>query len=430
MFQKVQLISLLFTILLASCQHNTSTEELDYTPCTNGKADKYPCKNVGLYSHLPITELSGDRLNDIWGWIDSETGKEYAILGMNNGVEIVDVTTPYAPKVIGQIPDPANTSSKSPQFQAHDDGTGFTKNSPWRDVKVYKNTLYIVSEQSDYGLQIFDLTQLRNALKERSVFQNYLRYTNFGNAHNIHINSESEFLYVVGSTDGTHCAEKGGLHILDIASPKIPEFAGCYADEMAGGFTTDGYIHDTQCIMYTGPDDNHHGREICFNSSEKSFLITDVTDKKHIVTISLSTYPGQGYMHQGWLSEGQDYFFMNDELDERRYHHNIRTYVWDIQDLEKPEMIGYYQHDTPGIDHNLYLENNYMYQANYTAGLRILDVSDPEPQDISEVAYFDTTPENETLTFKGLWSVYPWLSGDKIIVSDIDQGLFILKFEQ
>ncbi len=73
-----------------------------------------------------------------------------------------------------------------------------------------------------------------------------------------------------------------------------------------------------------------------------------------------------------------------------------------------------------------------MYQANYMSGLRILDVSNPNPQNIFEIGYFDTTPETpeeDLLTFGGLWSVYPWLSGDKIIVSDIEQGLFILRFE-
>jgi choice-of-anchor B domain-containing protein len=92
-------------------------------------------------------------------------------------------------------------------------------------------------------------------------------------------------------------------------------------------------------------------------------------------------------------------------------------------------MIGHYQHDTPSIDHNLYVEDNFMYQANYTAGLRILDITDPTPENISEIAYFDTTPGNEEINFGGLWSVYPWLSGDKIIVSDVKQGLFILRYQ-
>lgn len=429
MFRYFVVLSLLSAFFLITCQPNTSTEEPTYIPCENGFADSYPCNNISLYSHVDTTHLSGNELSDIWGWIDAETGKEYAIIGLVNGVDIVDVTNPADPVVVGFIPEPNTNSAKSVPFQAHDDGGGLKGNSAWRDVKVHKNTLYIVSEQADYGLQYFDLTQLREVESPPVEFKNFGQYTEFGNAHNIFINPESEYLYVLGSRTGQFCAERGGLHMVDISDPLQPEFAGCYFDENAGGFTTDGYVHDTQCVIYSGPDEEYHGQEICFNSSEYWFLIADVSDKNNPSTISLETYDGRGYMHQGWLSEDQRYFFMNDELDERYNHHNTRTYVWDLQELNNPEMIGHYQHNTPGIDHNLYVKDDLMYQANYTAGLRILDVGDPTPEKISEVAYFDTTPQSEEVTFGGLWSVYPWLSGDKIIVSDINQGLFILKFE-
>ncbi|MDZ7719729.1 MAG: choice-of-anchor B family protein [Balneolaceae bacterium] len=429
MFRYFVVLSVLSTLLIVSCQSNTSPEKPSYTPCTNGFSDGFPCNNVSLYAHVDTSQLSGELLSDIWGWIDPETGKEYAIVGLNNGVDIVDVTDPSDPEVIGFIPEPNTSTEKSITFQAHDDGDGLKENSAWRDMKVHKNTLYIVSEQASYGLQFFDLTLLREVENPPVEFSEYGRYTEFGNAHNIFVNENSEYLYVTGSTTGVLCAEQGGLHMIEISFPHQPKFAGCYVDENAGGFTTSGYIHDTQCVIYSGPDADYQGKEICFNSSEEVFLISDVTDKNDPATISMETYPGSSYIHQGWLSEDQRYFFMNDELDERYNHTNTRTYVWDLQDLDQPEMIGHYQHSTPGIDHNLYIKDDFMYQANYTAGLRVLDISDPTPANISEVAYFDTTPQNESVTFGGLWSVYPWLLGDKIIVSDINQGLFILKFQ-
>lgn len=428
MFRYFLVLSVLSILLLISCQSNTSSVEPSYTPCDNGVSEGFPCNNIDLYAHVDISQLSGNELSDIWGWIDPETGKEYAILGLINGVDIVDVTNPSEPIVMGFIPEPNATSAKSVPYQAHDDG-GLKENSPWRDMKVHKNTLYIVSEQASYGLQYFDLTQLRDVENPPVEFSEFGRYTEFGNAHNIFINEESEYLYVVGSTTGIQCAERGGLHMIDISTQNQPEFAGCYFDEASGGFTESGYIHDTQCVLYSGPDADYHGKEICFNSSEKMFLISDVTNKSDVTTISMGTYTGASYIHQGWLSEDQRYFFMNDELDERYNHTNTRTYVWDLQDLDQPKMIGHYQHDTPSIDHNLYVEDNFMYQANYTAGLRILDITDPTPENISEVAYFDTTPGNEEINFGGLWSVYPWLSGDKIIVSDVNQGLFILRYQ-
>lgn len=429
MFRYFIVLSVLSHILLIGCQTNTSPEEPSFTPCNNGVVESFSCNKIDLYAHVDISELSGDELSDIWAWSDPETGKEYAILGLINGVDIVDITDPSDPIIMGFIPEPNSDFVKSVPYLAHDDGGGLKENSPWRDMKVHKNTLYIVSEQSNYGLQYFDLTQLRNVENPPAQFTEFGHYTEFGNAHNIFVNEESEYLYVVGSTAGVRCAENGGLHMIDISTPNEPEFEGCYVDENAGGFTTSGYIHDTQCVLYSGPDIDYQGKEICFNSSEKVFLISDVTDKNNPTTISMDAYPDASYIHQGWLSENQRYFFMNDELDEQYNHTNTRTYVWDLQNLDQPDLIGHYEHNTPSIDHNLYIKDDLMYQANYTAGLRILDISDPNPENISEVAYFDTTPQDESVIFGGLWSVYPWLSGDKIIVSDINQGLFILRFQ-
>lgn len=119
---------------------------------------------------------------------------------------------------------------------------------------------------------------------------------------------------------------------------------------------------------------------------------------------------------------------MNDELDEIRLGQPTQTYIWNLEDLRNPELIGFYTHSTNSIDHNLYIKNSIMYQANYNAGLRIFDVSNPQPNRINEIGFFDTTPGNDTAEFSGLWSVYPWYRGQKIVVSDINQGLFILTF--
>ncbi len=400
-----------------------------YTPCENGTAGIYPCKNVDLYAHLTPEEMQASQLNDIWGWTDTETQKEYALAGLSDGVAIIEVTDPSSPLFIGKVMEPADFQAKQSDifFPNHDDDKGGS--SMWRDLKVFQNTLYIVSEQQNYGLQVFDLTQIRHIENPPVEFTDFVRYTEFGNAHNIEINTETGFAYVVGAKSGGNCASRGGLHMIDISSPLQPEFAGCYSEEKAGS-TRNGYIHDTQCVIYNGPDEAYHGREICFSSAETHFVITDVTDKESPSTISIETYEGSAYIHQGWLTEDYRFFFMNDEGDEREFGHKTRTYIWNVEQLEYPEMIGFYEHDTPAIDHNLYIKNDFMYQANYTAGLRILDISNPHPENVTTVGYFDTTPEDNSVSVRGLWSIYPWLPGNKVLVSDMYNGLFILRFEQ
>ncbi|MEX0906610.1 MAG: choice-of-anchor B family protein [Balneolaceae bacterium] len=442
MFRHTALI-LIFSGLLISCSTSSDTDNSLFTECRNNTAEEYPCRNIGLYAVVTPQDLAnpigdGDSanqnyLNDIWGWTDPETGREYALVGLNDGVTFVDVTEPSEPVVIGKLQEPE--SSQPAKYETalhHDEEDGLKGESAWRDIKVYENTMYVVSDnQPQHGMQVFDLTQLRDVENPPEIFEDDddARYKLFGSAHNLAINEETGFAYAVGIRSGEVCAERGGLHMIDL-NGAAPEFAGCYFDEEAGGRIQDGYIHDTQCVIYQGPDEDYAGKEICFSSAETVLLITDVDSKELTETISLAGYEDNSYAHQGWLTEDHRYFFMNDELDEMQNGHNTRTYVWDVQDLDDPQMIGFYQHNTTSIDHNLYIYNDIMYQANYMAGLRVLDVSNRDPQSIREIGYFDTTPDQTKPGSKGLWSVYPWFSNNTVVVSDINNGLFILHVER
>lgn len=430
MFRLPALVALC-CLFFTSCGLQSDCEHINYTPCENGFSESYPCNNVHLYAVVTPDELLGEKLNDIWGWTDPETGSEYALVGLTDGVSIVDITTPSEPIVIGKLNEPEHLQKNKNLILPHHEDGGFKGASAWRDLKVYRNHLFVVSEQVGHGMQVFDLTQLRDINREEApiFFEEDINYGLFGNAHNIEINELTGYAYAVGVTTGEVCAEKGGLHIINIQSPLEPIFAGCYYDAEAGGITRQGYIHDTQCVIYSGPDAAYQGREICFNSAESVFLITDVEEKLNASTISIESFEGSSYIHQGWLTEDHRYFFMNDEGDERQFNHQTRTYVWNVENLENPEMIGYYEHPTQAVDHNLYINNGIMYQANYTAGLRVLDVSNPLPDQVTEIGYFNTTPNNDEPVFSGLWSVYPWFSDQKIVVSDINNGLFILNFE-
>ncbi len=113
--------------------------------------------------------------------------------------------------------------------------------------------------------------------------------------------------------------------MIDIRSPKNPTFAGCYAQDggpgtaarVAGLEEGAAYIHDTQCVIYDGPDARYSGRELCFNASENKVVIADVTDKSSPKTIGMTPYSNVSYAHQGWLTEDRAFFIANDELDEQ-----------------------------------------------------------------------------------------------------------------
>jgi choice-of-anchor B domain-containing protein len=361
--------------------------------------------NVELLSRLSLSEMgvtaTNIRGNDCWGWTDKD-GSEFAIFGLTNGTAFVDITDPTRPVYLGTLPSAQGTST-------------------WRDIKVYNNRAYIVADGSgnaNHGVQVFELRRLRNVKKPPVTFSADARFTKLGRAHNIAINKTTGFAYVVGSPS---LNSLGGLVVLDLKKGLMPELAGVFKE--------DGYCHDTQVVTYRGPDRVLWGREIAFCSNENSLTIVDVTDKKNIYIVSRTIYPESGYAHQGWLSEDQLYYYMNDELDENQISTTkTRTHVWNVGRLAKPTYEGFIEGAHRTIDHNLYVVGDYIFQANYSSGLRILSQSAARKLVTNEVGFFDTYPLNNNVNFNGAWSVYPFFPSGSIIVSDQQNGLFVLRF--
>jgi choice-of-anchor B domain-containing protein len=380
--------------------------------CDTGKVADFDCQRVDLLSYLPLSALGARRgvnLNDIWGWTDPETNREYALVGRTDGTTFVDVTDPSIPRVLGDLP---MHQGANPNF--------------WRDIKVYKNHAFIVADGSGpHGMQVFDLTQLRDVKGDPVVFTETAHYDRIASAHNIAINEETGFAYPIGANGGGETCG-GALHMIDIREPRNPTFVGCAADTRTGNQRT-GYTHDSQCVTYKGPDARYTGREICFNSSETAVGITDVTDKQAPKPLSVAAYPNVAYTHQGWLSEDQKYFYVNDEGDEISGKvPKTRTIIWDVTRLDEPVLAREFLGTNSASDHNLYVKGHYVFESNYVSGLRILDISDPaNPR---ETAYFDTVPTGENVPgFAGSWSNYPYFKSGTIIVSSIGEGLFVLR---
>ena len=367
--------------------------------CIDGKAAGHPCQNVDLLSYLPLADIGGGSAgNDIWGWEDPQTGRNYAIMGRTNGTAFVDITDPAAPVYVGNLPTQTFTPTRV----------------SWRDIKVYRNHAYIVAEHQGHGMQVFDLTRLRGRTSP-ATFAADTVYKKFGNAHNIFINEDSGYAYAIGS--GT-C--DGGPHIVDISQPKRPRTAGCYR--------SDGYTHDIQCVNYGGPDSRFHGREICFASNEDTVTIVDLTDKRSPVMLARRTYPTASYTHQGWLTPDGAYFVFNDELDEVNGTVGRQTtYILDVRNLTNPPLPVASPNRTGSIDHNLYITKGRVYESNYTSGLQIFDAASIAGGQLQELGYFDVYPADDRPEFQGTWSNYPFYGEDIVAVSGIDSGLFVLR---
>lgn len=395
----------------SAMSEHVPAERLSDVPCEDGSAGPFTCDGIDLLSFIPYQEFVGleptafPGVSDLWGWTDPETGDEYVIQGKSNGVAFFRVTDPTDPVYLGDLP-----STSAAQLI-------------WYDVKVFDNHAFIVTESIAQHMRVFDLTKLREATEPQTWFED-ARYPLSMESHNIFVNEDTGFAYIVGGNAALVVSDQcnAGLHIVDVNEPQSPSFAGCWAD--------DDYVHDTQCVIYEGPDAEHRGKELCFNSVEDAVTVVDVTDKSAPERISLLEYPETHYTHQGWLTEDQRYFVFNDELDEQEEERNTRTLIADMSDLDNPKLIGQHLHDTASIDHNLYIRDGLIYMSNYTAGLRVSDTSRLSQGSLNEIAFFDTYPPNDDATFHGTWSNYPFFESGTIAVSGIDEGLFLLRLQE
>lgn len=355
----------------------------------------FPAQNIELRGQVTLAELGpGSRTGaDCWGYV-SPSGREYGILGVSDGFAFIEVTDALRPEVVAFIPGAS---------------------SVWRDVKTFGSYAYGVSE-ADIGLQVFDLSQIDAGVV---TLANTITLGGELSTHNVAINEESGYLYRLagGSADI-------GLRVYDLnASPTAPPLAGEFSPY---------YVHDAQIVSYdSGP---YAGREIAFccagtqgGFGATSLRIVDVTDKSNMFEIGVGFYPNAVYSHQGWLSADRQYFYLNDELDEQEGAvSETTTRVFDVSDLANPVFLGTFSSGVAAIDHNLYVADGKIWQANYRSGLRVFDAS-ADPVSPPEVAWFDTFPADDAAAFDGAWSVYPFFPSGNVIVSDIQQGLLVLR---
>ena len=425
-------ILILCLVLVSSCQYedydDSKVIDSPLATCIDGFAKipgtdyEYSCLNYDLMGRITLEEMDAEAGNDCWGWTDSTTGREYAIMGVNNGTSFIDITDSTSPIYLGKLPTA-------------------TVDSSWRDMKVYNDHVYIVSEAGDHGLQVFNLANLRGIDSEQ-VFSADYTDKSFGQAHNIAINEDSGYAYIAG-------ARTKGIYALNLSNPLAPKL------ELEG--SQFGYSHDAQIVNYKGPDQDHFGKEIYIGSNENKVDIVDVTDKSEPKLISTFLYDHQ-YTHQAWLTDDHKYALLGDELDEVDSNYELkvdaktRTVIIDLSDLDKPELHHDYEAETKAIDHNGYVKGTEFFLASYTAGLRVLDILNIDQKSISEIGFFNTfidhndsgLPNSTTVksqdpdgdhsgkkgnssAFNGAWSVYPFFKSENIIISDINSGLYIVK---
>ena len=352
------------------------------TAAPSARAGTYAADKIELKSQIPLSgfDTNPSAGNDCWGYV-SPSGREYALMGVRNAMVVVEITDPVNPVIVDDVPH---------------------TNCVWGDMKTYGDHCYVVNDCSG-GMDIVDLSGVDSGTVTLIGQMTGLVFR----SHNVAIDTDSGFLYLCGANLGG-----GRLIAVDLSVPDNPVQVGSVS---AGAGV---YVHDARIVTYSsGP---YSGKQIAFCAVGGAGLdVYDVTDKSNMFRLSRTTYTNLAYAHQVWLSDDKQYLYLNDEGD------NINeTVIFDISDLASPVVVNTYHSGTPtAYDHNLYLKDGYVFEADYTAGMRVFCALDPVNP--VQVGWFDTHPENDAPGFDGLWSVFPFFPSGTVIASDSDRGLFV-----
>lgn len=391
--------------------------------CVGGMAGIFPCRGIDFLGSVPLNQFIGlentastDGSN-LWGHVDLNTGREYAVFGVNEGTGVVDVSNPEAPLVIGTVPG---------------------VDSIWREVKVYQffnasqnrwNAYAYISTEGQQGLQIVDLNHLSDPNPTVSLATTY--NGDFTTSHTVYIKNvdystntalpnKKAVLYMNGVN------RSGGVfRAFDITNPVAPSKIDSGIPDANISYTHDDttmVITDTRTSQCAA---NHNPCEVLFDFSEDSVVLWDVTSAAAPVFLSETPYAGSGYTHSGWYTDDKMHLFIQDELDEIQFGHNSRVRTLDIANLAAPSISATWNGPTRAIDHNGYTIGNKYYMSNYRRGLTILDVTDPNA--ILEGAFFDTYLGSDSANFNGAWGVYPFLPSGNLLISDIERGLIVVR---
>ncbi|HEY3249658.1 MAG TPA: choice-of-anchor B family protein [Ignavibacteria bacterium] len=321
----------------------------------------------------------GSGYSALWGYA-APNGREYAILGCQTGTAFIDITDSSNIHEVAFI-------------------TGVT--SGWREMKVFSSYAYVVSEGTNSRLQIMALQYLPDSVSLVATYS----YTGYTRTHSI--SQAGPYIYLNGGNNTQGGTDPGGVTVLDITNPTTPVHRGSWSNF---------YVHDCRVI-----NDTIYACNIY--NPPGTISVINAINKDNLVTVNSWVNNPNPFPHNCALPNNRRYIYTTDETQSP----NGKLKVWDKQNLSNVILIATWQptNITTAIVHNVETYNNLAVIAHYTAGIRILDITNPTTP--TEIAWYDTYPSSNSAQFSGCWGVFMFPSSGKIIGSDISGGLFVIK---
>lgn len=329
----------------------------------------------------------GAEYNDVWGYVYN--GTEYAVIGSNNRINILDVSDCSNPTIQHQWLDGTSTI--------------------WRDFKTYGQYIYAVCDACSEGLQIIDM----------ATYTHYQYTSDFANSHNIFIDTATAKLYVADPNTLTK-----GLIVYDLSqTPTNPTNIGEIDFRVVtGDYTTNFQVHD----LFVQND------TVYASTGYSGLWVWDFTDINNVAYIGFLESTQDGYNHSAWKHNNADIFYVAEEVPQGKpiyiFDTSDPTSMAELGNFKNPLLAPTYVNVRP---HNPFVHEDYLYISYYLDGLQVYDVSNPTNPVLA--AYYDTYPSNTNYNvdsgFNGAWGTYPFLPSGCILVSDITSGLNTLRLQ-
>ncbi len=395
----------------------TSLQQAQAAPaaCVQGSAGSFPCRNLDFESQISLAQFSSRPVSaaNVWGFVDLNDDREYAVVGLRNGTAIVEVTDPGAPReVVTIVGNP----------------------SPWREVKVYlvfaaaagrwRAFAYVATEAANSGIQVIDMSGLPLTAGLASTnldtsSQHTLYVSNIDYATNAALPGMTPVLYVAGSN-----LNGGSWRAYSLANPTFPQ--------LLGSAPTTRYMHDSTSFVVTDARTaqcapGHDPCEVLVDFNVEAVELWDVTNKTQPVLLGTATNPSNRYIHSGWPTANATHLIFHDELEEIQLGLPTRIYTLGLANLNAPTVQISHTGPTSTTDHNGYVRGTSYYVSHYRRGVVVYDAANPNA--LVEIAHFDNyiTPSTNSAGTDGAWGVYPFLPSGNLLVSDIENGLFVLR---
>lgn len=335
---------------------------------------------------IPGTTAFDNTYNEIWGY--AINGQEYAIMGSTAGTHFINVTDPSNPVEDFFLPGGSN-------------GTHIIH----RDYHDFNGYLYAVAGEGGNAstLQVIDMSDLPNAIDVV-----YDSNESFSTSHNIFIDEDNGILYGLAMQGGA--PQYSALRLIDINDPLNPIFLAEY-NNLAGvgfGHVHDAYVRNNKAFLNLGPD---------------GLVVVDFTDPMNPVGLgSMTSYPESGYNHSGWANDACTHYFFADET----WGTALKSVnIEDPTDLEVNALFDAGNDHVFSIAHNQIVACDILYSSYYYDGIQAWDISDPENPE--RIMYYGTSSRPLDNNYEGAWGVYPFLPSGNLLVSDMQEGLFVFE---